>query len=107
MGWGGRARGREELCGITKAIYDAKHLGAAKQNTLYLEIMRHVVRTDVVEKCAGFLEVTRTLFDVALSSYYAAQKKKGGRSAQLAPDQHKHISPLYGPHRPPPDSGRR
>ena len=39
--------------------------------------MRRVIRTKGVEKCAGFLDVCRSLFDVALGNYYTAQRKKG------------------------------
>ena len=58
-------------------MHDAKHLGGKKQHTLYVEVMRHVIRTKGVEKCAGFLDVCRNLFDVALGNYYTAQRKKG------------------------------
>ena len=39
--------------------------------------MRHVIRTKGEEKCVGFLDVAKQLFDVALANYYSAQKKKG------------------------------
>ena len=91
------ALGCEELAGITKAVYDAKHLGTTKQSVLHLEVMRHVIRTKGEEKCVGFLDVAKQLFDVALANYYSAKKKKGGRFAQLAPDEHGHHLALHGP----------
>lgn len=74
---------QKELCGLIRHIMQVRPGSSPSATSLVVEVMKAIVRLDLVTTCQQTVAVGRTLFDEALCAAYAMTKREGIPTSQF------------------------